>query len=128
MKQRGLKELRVSSRDEVVETLRQAGVVGAGGGGFPTYFKYTNPQPHLIVNSTESEPGYWADKMLHKHHLNEFLLVYEALKAVFGFDLVSMCVTRRTGNGTLPTLCAPTVSTTFASCPIGTPWARRRPS
>ena len=92
LEQRSLEELRALSKDEVVEVLRQAGVVGAGGGGFPTYFKYANPQPHLIVNSTESEPGYWADKMLHKHHLNEFLLVYETLKAVFGFDLVSMCV------------------------------------
>ena len=90
--QRTLEKLRTLSQDEVVEVLRQAGIVGAGGGGFPTYFKYTDPQPHLIVNSTESEPGYWADKMLHKQHLNEFLLVYEALKTVFGFDLVSMCV------------------------------------
>ncbi|MDQ5819070.1 MAG: hypothetical protein M3334_11970, partial [Actinomycetota bacterium] len=34
--------------------MRQAGIVGAGGGGFPTYFKYKKPQPHLIVNATES--------------------------------------------------------------------------
>lgn len=92
LERHGLEELKAMDRDEVVEILRHAGVVGAGGGGFPTYFKYANPQPHLIVNSTESEPGYWADKMLHKRHLNEFLLVYEALKTIFGFDHISMCV------------------------------------
>jgi electron transport complex protein RnfC len=29
---------------------------------------------------------------MHKGYLDEFLLIYEALKAVFGFERVSMCV------------------------------------
>jgi Na+-translocating ferredoxin:NAD+ oxidoreductase subunit C len=66
--------------------------VGAGGGGFPTYFKYKKPQPHLIVNATESEPGYWGDKLIHKEYLEEFLQVFEAMKAIFGFEQISMGV------------------------------------
>ena len=89
---RSLHEVKSLSQEAAVEVMRQAGIVGAGGGGFPTYFKYKNPQPHLIVNATESEPGYWSDKVLHKEYLDEFLKVYEALKAVFGFEQVSMCV------------------------------------
>ena len=58
MKQRSLEEVKTLSAEEAVEIMRQAGIVGAGGGGFPTYFKYKAAQPHLIVN-TESEPGYW---------------------------------------------------------------------
>ena len=50
------------------------------------------PQPHLIVNANESEPGYWADKVMHKEYLDEFLLVYEALKTIVGFEQVSMCI------------------------------------
>jgi Na+-translocating ferredoxin:NAD+ oxidoreductase RnfC subunit len=92
MEQRILEEVKTLSREEAVEIIRQAGVVGAGGGGFPTYYKYKDPQPHLIVNATESEPGYQADKMIHKEYLDEFLEVYEALKAIFDFDQVSMCV------------------------------------
>jgi H+/Na+-translocating ferredoxin:NAD+ oxidoreductase subunit C len=72
--------------------MRQAGIVGAGGGGFPTYFKYKAPQPHLMVNATESEPGYWADKLVHKEYLEEFLQVFEAMKAIFGFEQISMGV------------------------------------
>src|SRR3712207_5197980 len=72
--------------------MRQAGIVGAGGGGFPAYFKYKKPQPHLIVNATESEPGYWGDKLLHKEYLEEFLQVFEAMKAIFGFEQISMGV------------------------------------
>src|SRR3989337_537240 len=72
--------------------MRQAGIVGAGGGGFPTYFKYKAPQPHLIVNATESEPGYWGDKLVHKVYLEKFLQVFEAMKAIFGFEQISLGV------------------------------------
>jgi electron transport complex protein RnfC len=92
MKQRSLEEVKALSVEEAVEIMRQAGIVGAGGGGFPTYFKYKAPQPHLIVNATESEPGYWGDKLLHKEHLEEFLQVFEAMKAIFGFEQISLGV------------------------------------
>jgi Na+-translocating ferredoxin:NAD+ oxidoreductase RnfC subunit len=92
LKQRTLDEVKALSEDETVEIMRQAGIVGAGGGGFPTYFKYKSPQPHLIVNATESEPGYWGDKLLHKEYLEEFLLVFEAMKAIFGFEQITMGV------------------------------------
>jgi Na+-translocating ferredoxin:NAD+ oxidoreductase subunit C len=45
---RTLDEVKGLSKDEAVEIMRQAGIVGAGGGGFPTYFKYRNPQPMLL--------------------------------------------------------------------------------
>ena len=92
MKQRSIEEVKALSVEEAVEIMRQAGIVGAGGGGFPTYFKYKKPQPHLIVNATESEPGYWGDKLLHKEYLEEFLQVFEAMKAIFGFEQISMGV------------------------------------
>jgi Na+-translocating ferredoxin:NAD+ oxidoreductase RnfC subunit len=92
IKQRSLEEVKALSIEEAVEIMRQAGIVGAGGGGFPTYFKYKSPQPHLIVNATESEPGYWGDKLLHKEYLEEFLQVLEAMKAIFGFEQISLGV------------------------------------
>jgi len=92
MKQRSLEEVKDLSQEEVVEIMRQAGIIGAGGAGFPTYVKYKDPQPYLMVNATESEPGYQADKVMHKEYVDEFLLIYEALKAVFGFERISMCV------------------------------------
>ena len=92
LEQRSLEEVKALSVEEAVEIMRQAGIVGAGGGGFPTYFKYKSPLPHLIVNATESEPGYWGDKLLHKEHLAEFLELFEALKSIFGFEQISMGV------------------------------------
>jgi Na+-translocating ferredoxin:NAD+ oxidoreductase RnfC subunit len=92
LKKRTLDEVRALSKEDAVGIMRQAGVVGAGGGGFPTYFKYKNPQPRLIVNCTESEPGYWADKMVHREHFDEFLALYEAMKEIFGIEQIIMGV------------------------------------
>ncbi len=92
LKKRTLDEVKALSREEAVEIMRQAGIVGAGGGGFPTYFKWRNPQPNLIVNCTESEPGYWADKVLHREYFDQFLELFEAMKAIFGIERVIMGV------------------------------------
>src|ERR687890_1504508 len=92
LKRRSLEEVKALSPDEAVEIMRQAGIDGAGGGGFPTYFKYKNPQPHLIVNATESEPGYWGDKLVHKEYLEEFLRLFEAMKTIFDFEQITLAV------------------------------------
>src|ERR687889_1510727 len=92
LEKRNLDEVKALSRDEAVEVMRQAGIVGAGGGGFPTYFKWKNPQPNLIVNCTESEPGYWADKMVHREYFDEFLELYEAMREIFGIEEIIMGV------------------------------------
>src|SRR5215208_1097616 len=92
LKQRSLEEVKGLSVEEAVEIMRQAGIVGAGGGGFPTYFKYMKPLPHLLVNATESEPGYWGDKLVHKEHLEEFLQLFEAMKTIFDFEQITLAV------------------------------------
>jgi len=91
-KQRSFEEVKALGVEDAVEIMRQAGIVGAGGGGFPTYFKYKSPLPHLIVNATESEPGYWGDKLLHREYLEEFLKLFDALKTIFGFEQISLGV------------------------------------
>jgi electron transport complex protein RnfC len=39
MKQRSLKEVKALSKEEAVEIMRQAGILGARCGGFTTYFR-----------------------------------------------------------------------------------------
>jgi electron transport complex protein RnfC len=92
LKQRSLEEVKALSVEDAVEIMRQAGIVGAGGGGFPTYFKWKKPQPNLIVNCTESEPGYWADKMVHREYFDQFIELYEAMREIFGIERVIMGV------------------------------------
>ena len=48
-------------------TIEECGVVGAGGGGFPTDVKLQTPVPLVIVNGAECEPLLHKDKELLRH-------------------------------------------------------------
>jgi Na+-translocating ferredoxin:NAD+ oxidoreductase RnfC subunit len=73
---------------EVACLFRDMGIVGAGGAGFPTYFKYIKPTPILIVNSEEGEPGLEADKLLLTTHVDELELILNALREIFHFEKI----------------------------------------
>ena len=105
LKRRSPEEVKALGVDEAVEIMRQAGIVGAGGGGFPTYFKYKKPLPHLLVNATESEPGYWGDKLVHKEHLEEFLLVFEAMKEICSESKIDFMASKTRRNSSRCSLC-----------------------
>mgnify|MGYP005858835267 CR=1 FL=1 len=79
---------RTTKPEEVVKLFRDMGLIGAGGAGFPTYFKYLKPTPILIVNAEEGEPGYQADKLILLKHTNAFIEVFDALKRIFGFERI----------------------------------------
>jgi Na+-translocating ferredoxin:NAD+ oxidoreductase RnfC subunit len=44
------------TQDQVVRCVREAGVIGAGGAGFPTYKKLEAQVEHVIANGAECEP------------------------------------------------------------------------
>ena len=56
----------ISSREELVEAIRDSGVVGLGGAGFPTHVKW-NVDParieELIINGAECEPYITSDSL-----------------------------------------------------------------
>jgi Na+-translocating ferredoxin:NAD+ oxidoreductase RnfC subunit len=51
----------------LAEKLRECGVVGAGGAGFPTYIKAQSPVEFVIANGAECEPLIHKDAELMKH-------------------------------------------------------------
>ena len=55
------------------EKLRECGVVGAGGAGFPTYVKAQSQVEFLIANGAECEPLIHKDAELMKHFPAEIL-------------------------------------------------------
>lgn len=77
---------------EAVEVMRRAGIVGAGGAGFPTYVKYQDPPPTLIVNGAESEEGYYTDKLLFRDHPCEYAQLFRFLRERFGFEEIIVAV------------------------------------
>ena len=64
------KALKTYQPDELVEIVKQSGLRGRGGAGFPTGMKWSflpkeSPKPrYLCCNADESEPGTFKDRML----------------------------------------------------------------
>ncbi|MFH1686898.1 MAG: 4Fe-4S dicluster domain-containing protein [bacterium] len=48
----------------LVQQIKEAGVVGAGGAGFPTHVKYAAQAEYLVANGAECEPLLYKDKEL----------------------------------------------------------------
>ena len=61
----GLQNPEALSRDEILERIREAGVAGMGGAGFPTHVKLSPKEPdkieYVIANCAECEPYITAD-------------------------------------------------------------------
>ena len=76
------------SPEETVQRYREMGLMGAGGAGFPTYFKYNTHTKILVVNCEEGEPGYEADKLLLTQHADDFVKIFAFMKDTFGFEQI----------------------------------------
>ena len=63
-----------ATKEEIIEFIKEKGIVGCGGAGFPAYFKYnTDKCATLIINAVECEPYITADAYMIKHHSDELL-------------------------------------------------------
>ena len=49
---------------ELKELMRESGIVGAGGAGFPSYAKLADGADLLVVNGAECEPLLYTDLIL----------------------------------------------------------------
>jgi Na+-translocating ferredoxin:NAD+ oxidoreductase RnfC subunit len=63
----------VNTSDEIVAAVKKAGVTGAGGAGFPTFFKLMARAETVIANGAECEPLAHVDKELLIHHATEVI-------------------------------------------------------
>lgn len=63
--------------NKVIDLIRNAGVVGAGGAGFPTHVKLDAKVDTLIANGAECEPLLEVDQQLMKNKTQEFISALE---------------------------------------------------
>ncbi len=63
----------MSRENGLVKQVRQAGVVGAGGAGFPTYVKLQRQAEYLLLNGAECEPLLHKDKELMKGYSKDLV-------------------------------------------------------
>ncbi|MDR3353733.1 MAG: SLBB domain-containing protein [Synergistaceae bacterium] len=65
---------------DIVEKIRDAGVIGAGGAGFPTHVKIASARPeYVIANGAECEPLLRVDRQVMEFHADD---VVEGLRLV----------------------------------------------
>ena len=76
-----LQQLDQTALSELATTLRNAGIAGAGGAGFPAHAKWErlDEVDYLLVNHQESEPNYYIDKWLGRERADELGWLFDAL-------------------------------------------------
>ena len=88
---------------ELLELIKEAGIVGCGGAGFPTHAKLNCKVDTLIVNGAECEPLLRTDRWLMRHKADQVVKaaevcgeftgarkIYVALKETYGNEIVAM--------------------------------------
>ncbi len=82
----------MKNREEIIETVKAAGIIGAGGGGFPSYEKLKARVDIIIANGSECEPLLNSDKTL----LREY-----PYKVIEGLDYVMQVTGAKIGYITI---------------------------
>lgn len=71
-----------ATREELIEFMMNAGIIGCGGAGFPAYIKYkfAKDVEKLIINAVECEPFITSDYWLCEHECETMLVGIKAMK------------------------------------------------
>jgi electron transport complex protein RnfC len=81
-------ELKDVSTDFLIERVRDAGIIGLGGAGFPTYTKLSPPPDkpikYLVVNAMEGEPYDTADERLLVEKASNILQGVRVIRKILG--------------------------------------------
>ncbi|MBQ4516467.1 MAG: electron transport complex subunit RsxC [Clostridia bacterium] len=84
------KPLSELSPEEIIKLVREAGIVGMGGAGFPTHVKLSPPPEkkitHVIVNGAECEPYLTSDHRVMLENPEEVISGLLAIMKIFSLD------------------------------------------
>lgn len=86
-------------KDKFIKLLKDSGIVGMGGAGFPTYRKYdTDKIKTLIVNAVECEPYITSDYALAKTKAKEIVEAIELVMKINNIQLTYIAVKKHNYN------------------------------
>ncbi len=91
-----------ATKEELVERVRETGIVGLGGAAFPTHFKLSPGKPisHLIINAKESDPNTACDFCLMLESPDEIMIGIQLMAQMLGAGEVIFAT--RTKEGETP--------------------------
>ncbi|WDU82148.1 hypothetical protein PWK10_10340 [Caloramator sp. Dgby_cultured_2] len=67
---------------DLIDKIFNAGVVGAGGAGFPTHIKYNNKVDYFVINGVECEPLIGTDKYLMRLKAKEIVIAINEISKI----------------------------------------------
>ena len=76
------------NREEVLKKISDAGVVGAGGAGFPTHKKLDSKVEYILANGAECEPMMFKDREVMLRESQNLIHGLELMKAVTGAEKI----------------------------------------
>ncbi|MFH0777424.1 MAG: 4Fe-4S dicluster domain-containing protein [Candidatus Eisenbacteria bacterium] len=82
--------------------IEEAGVVGAGGAGFPTHVKVRAKVDVVIANFAECEPLVSSDSAVVSHDPERFLAGLELVRRAVGAERAAVALKRKERKGALP--------------------------
>ena len=81
----------INSREDLLAAIKDSGVVGLGGAGFPTHVKF-NVDPEkikaLVINGAECEPYITSDSLTMTNRVDDIEYALNALKQHFGIKRI----------------------------------------
>ncbi len=87
-----------SDRTQILSRIRSAGVVGAGGAGFPTYKKLDAAVDHIIANGAECEPLMYKDREVMVQEQERMLAGLSLMKRITGAAKVTIAIKRKNSD------------------------------
>ncbi len=77
---------------ELSKIYREAGIVGAGGAGFPTYAKLSDKAEIVLLNCAECEPLLRLHRQLLKFHAEEIISAFDQTRETLGAKEGIICI------------------------------------
>ncbi len=83
---------------DIKKIMKESGIVGAGGAGFPSYAKLAEGADTLVVNGSECEPLLYTDYIMLKRELPLVLVGVRAVMDYCHIPRALLCVKQHTAN------------------------------
>lgn len=82
----------------LIEQVNNAGVIGAGGAGFPTHVKLSATAEFILLNGAECEPLLRVDQQLMEIYPDEIILGFQSAGKAVGAKKAYLCIKEKHGK------------------------------
>jgi len=86
------------TKAETLKIIKSSGIVGAGGGGFPTYKKLDAEVDHIIANGVECEPLLYKDREVILQETSNLIRGLEVARELTGAKKVTIAIKRKNAD------------------------------